>query len=138
MSRKHWMRILLVGLAYAVAGIWLSELSQRIATDHYRAWRLAAWLVSGVIFVLHFFFEQFRVKQRSLNVALHVALAVAVGAFILAGAASIHATLVKSHAPWWLFAIALVAWPALTGIPAFIVAILGSVLAVRLKLDRRL
>jgi hypothetical protein len=135
MSLKRWTCVILVGVAYGVVGVALTEMSKRFATDQFRAWRLAAWIVSAVIFAGHFFYEQFRVEQRSLSVALHTALAVALGAFLLALAAIIHATMVVSHAPYWLFAIALVAWPLLTGIPAFVVALFASLGVVRLKLN---
>ena len=130
---KRWTCIILAGVAYAVVGIGLTEMSKHFATDQFRAWRLAAWVVSAVIFAGHFLYEQFRVKQRSLNVALDLGLAVALGAFLLALAATIHAATVVSHAPYWLFAVALVAWPLLTGVPAFVVALFGSLLVVRLK-----
>jgi hypothetical protein len=136
MNRRPWICAIAVGVVYAVVGIGLTELSNRIATDQFRAWRLAAWVVSALVYAGHFYYEQFRLKQRSLAVALHLAIAVGIGAFLLAVGAAIHATFVVAHAPWWLFGIALVAWPLLTGLPAFVVALLMSSLVTWFKRTR--
>src|SRR5207249_11455698 len=58
--------------------------------------------------------------------ASHAALAVALGAFLLAVAATVHAVMVPSHAPYWRHLLALVAWPLLTGVPAFVVALVAA------------
>ena len=133
MNRRAWICVIAVGIVYAIVGVGLTELSKRIATDQARAWRLAAWVISAVVYAGHFYYEQFRLKQRTLTVALDLALAVAIGAFLLAAAAIIHATMVTVHAPYWLFAIALVAWPIFIGAPAFVVALIASALFTRLK-----
>ena len=133
MKRNHWISLIVVGIAYGFVGIVLTELSKRFATDQARFWRLAAWILSAVVFAVHIGFEQFRLKQRSLQVALHAAIAVAVGAFLLAAAAIIHAAMVPVHAPFWLFAIALVAWPAFTAVPAFVAALIASAVLSRIR-----
>ena len=61
---------------------------------------------------------------------LHSAAAVALGAFLLAAAATFHAATAASHAPYWQFLLALVLWPIITAVPAFLVALVtGAVLA---------
>jgi hypothetical protein len=54
-------------------------------------------------------------------------LAVALGAFGLAVAATVHAQAVSSIRP--AYALALVLWPVLTAVPAFIVALAVAALA---------
>ncbi|HUK62727.1 MAG TPA: hypothetical protein VLV15_05315, partial [Dongiaceae bacterium] len=53
--------------------------------------------------------------------ALHTALGVAVGGFLLAAAATVHALSVGTGR-LGAYGIALVAWPVLVGVPAFLVA----------------
>ena len=73
-----------------------------LPADHARAWRLAAW---------------------------HVAVAVAIGAFSLAIAGMIH-SLSRDASIWAKWLIALIAWPAITAIPAYLVALAaGAVFA---------
>ena len=133
MFLKPWTRVLIVGFAYAVVGIGFTELSKRFATDQVRAWRLAAWMVSAVIYGAHFLVERSKVERRAVEVALQLTLAVALGAFLLALAAGVHAMFVVSHAPFWLYAVALIAWPIFTGVPAFIVALITSAAVMKLK-----
>ena len=133
MFLKPWIRVLIFGLAYALVGIGFTELSKRFATDQVRAWRLAAWMVSAVIFGAHFVLERSNLERRAVEVALQLTLAVGLGAFLLALAAGFHAMFVASHAPLWLYAVALIAWPILTGVPAFIVALVASAAAMKLK-----
>jgi uncharacterized membrane protein YgdD (TMEM256/DUF423 family) len=54
--------------------------------------------------------------------ALHAALAVGLGAFGLAVAATLHAQRTNHHFP----AIALVIWPVATALPAFVVALAAA------------
>jgi hypothetical protein len=42
MKHKRWMRVIVVGIDYAVVGVAFTEMSKRIATDQTRLWRLAA------------------------------------------------------------------------------------------------
>ena len=91
-------------------------------TTNVHAWRLAAWFVSGIVFAAHIAHE--RLKRRSPRAtAFHVALGVALGAFLLAVAGMLNAAATRSSVqPTWF--VALVAWPAFTAIPAFLVALL--------------
>ena len=97
--------------------------------DHLRAWRLAAWLVSAVAYAAHIGYEHFKLRSPLRSLALHVALGVAVGALGLAVAGMIHSLAATSTLrPTWL--LALVAWPAITAIPAYLGALIaGQVLA---------
>ena len=81
---------------------------------------------SGVAFAIHIGYEHFRLLNSPRITASHAALAVALGAFLLAVAATVHAVMVPSHAPYWRHLLALVAWPLLTAVPAFVVALVAA------------
>ena len=50
--------VLLVGAFYAIVGIVFA-----IPAGHVRAWRLAAWVVSGVGYAIHLGYERFRLRN---------------------------------------------------------------------------
>ena len=109
---------LLVGRAFAVPATYVQE------------WRLAAWMVCGVAFAAHIAYEHFRLRYSPFLVALHAALAVAVGAILLALAGMINSLWTRSPLrPVWL--LALVLWPAFTAVPAFFVALAASAILAR-------
>lgn len=95
-------------------------------------WRLAAWLICAVAFAIHIGLEHFRFRNASPRAALHAAISVALGAFALAAAANIHALRVGTGNQR-LLALALVLWPIITGIPAFIVALVTAAILARLR-----
>src|SRR6266498_2346587 len=75
-NRQSWFRaVLLVGAVYAIVGITFG-----LPASHARAWRLAAWVVSGVAYAIHVSYERCWLRNSSLTAALHVALAAALGA----------------------------------------------------------
>jgi len=122
--------VILVGIVYFVVGYGSAALDPSIPDRARFAWRLAAWVVSAVAFAAHIGYEHFRLRDSPRATALHAAAAVAVGAFLLAAAATVHAATVVSHAPYWRFLLALVLWPIITALPAFLVALVaGAVLA---------
>jgi hypothetical protein len=121
---QPWIRAaLLAGAGYLVIGKVFS-----LPTDHVQAWRLAAWAASGVAYAAHIRYEHFTLRNSPRLAALHVAVGVAIGAFALAVAGMIHSLSTTSTIrPAWL--LALVLWPILTGVPAFLGAfVAGSVL----------
>lgn len=89
------------------------------------AWRLASFIVSAVAFALHIGYEHFRIGSKPLTVGLRTALAVALGAFGLAVAANIHALGVPNSSRG-LLVLALVIWPLMTGMPAFVIAMISA------------
>lgn len=122
-----WIRAtLLAGLAYLLIGRLFPQ-----PAEHREAWRLAAWLVSGVVYGAHIWYEHSRLRNAPLTTAVHVAAGVALGGFALAVAAIIHSfsTPAGFRTSWVL---ALVLWPALTGIPAFVGALVAATLLRRL------
>jgi|ERR1051325_6062974 hypothetical protein len=127
--RQSWFRaVLLVGAVYALVGITFA-----LPTSHARAWRLAAWVVSGVAYAIHAGYERCWLRNSSLSTALHVALAAALGALGLAIGALVHSQSISTTSQHQrLLLIALVAWPVITGVPAFLVGLVASGLLGRL------
>lgn len=107
------------GIAFGAFAAWSS--SQRMVV----AWRVASFVVSLVAFAIHIGYEHFSLGNRPPIVALHAALAVALGGFLLALAANINSIRV-ANSNHGLLAIALVVWPVMTGIPAFVIALIAA------------
>jgi hypothetical protein len=124
---QGWIRAaFLVGVGYFVIGKVFS-----LPAEHVQAWRLAAWAASGVAYAAHIRYEHFTLGNSPRLAALHVAVAVAIGAFLLAVAGMIHSlTTTSTIRPVWL--LALVLWPIMTAVPAFLGAfVAGSLLPSR-------
>ncbi len=120
-SRQSWLgAAVLIGLLYSAIGITFA-----LPRNHVHMWRLAAWVASAIVFAVHIGYEHFRLRNSPGKTALHPALAVAVGAFGLAIVANIHEVFI---APSYrrALALALVAWPVLTRLPAFVVALVTA------------
>lgn len=128
LSRQSWLgTAILIGLLYGVIGILFA-----LPSNQARIWRLAAWVASAAVYAAHIGYEQFRLRNSTRATALHTALAVAIGALGLAVAANIHEVSVASSYRRSL-AFALVAWPILTAVPAFIVALVVTAVIVRMR-----
>ena len=126
--RQPWIRAaLIVGAAYFVIGRVFAAPSANL-----RLWRLAAWMLSGLVYAAHICYEHFRVHNPPRSTALHVALAVAIGAIGLALAGMIHSLSTGTALrPAWL--LALVLWPAITASPAFLGALVATAILSRLQ-----
>ena len=136
-GRKPWIRaVILVGVVYFVVGMVFAALANRALSEQVRfMWRLAAWVASAAVYAAQIGYEHFRRNNSPRATALHAAMAVALGAFLLAVAATVHKVMVVSHAPYWRFLLALVVWPIITAVPAFLVAL--TVAAVLARLPRK-
>lgn len=132
-GERHWVpAALAAGVAYAIVGVGFGALAGAAAPGPPRArWRLAAWVVSAIIFAAHLAREHFRLHATPRAAAWHVALAVAIGAFALAAAANLHG---HPAAVEHRLRISLVVWPLLSALPAMLVAL---VLAAALARARR-
>jgi hypothetical protein len=95
-------------------------------------WRLAAWLTCVVAFAIHIGLEHFRLRNSPRRTALHTSLSVALGACGLAAAANIHA-LKTGTGNQRLLALALVIWPIITGVPAFVAALIAAAVLARIR-----
>ena len=124
MSTSRWARaVVIVGVVYLVAGLVFGALAGAAASHQMRvAWRLAAWATSAAAFASHIWYEQLRLRHSPATTAFHAALAVAIGAFGLAVSASIHAIRAHTHFP----SSALISWPIVTALPAFVVAFVAA------------
>jgi hypothetical protein len=125
---------LLIGVLYFVVGRAFA-----LSATHVQGWRLAAWIVSGVLYASHIAYENVRLRNPPGATAWHVAAGVAIGALGLAVAGMLHSFSTTSGIrPAWF--LALVLWPAITAVPAFVGALVAGMLLRRLtwKVDVQL
>lgn len=123
-GRQRWLSIvILVGVIYVAVGITSAALAGAAGSTRMRfIWRMSAFIISAVAFAAHIAYEHLRLRNTRRPLAWHTSAAVAVGAFALAFVANIHDLGSGSgYRPRML--IALGAWPLLTAVPAFIVAL---------------
>jgi hypothetical protein len=131
-DRHSWFSTaIVIGLLYCAIGIVFA-----LPTDQVRMWRLAAWVASAALYAAHIAHEHFRLRNSSRPTAWHVAVAVAIGGFGLAVAATIHSLFATPNYTRWRFVLALVAWPIITALPAFIAALAIVGLLARLPTKR--
>ncbi len=122
MVRSALARVMLVGAAYTVVGVVLATIANPAPSPARFAWRLTAWLISAALYAWHIVYEQYRLGGSPRTTAVRAAAAAAVGGLGIALAASLH-----SRHP---LVLALVLWPLVTGLPAFLVAlVLGALIA---------
>src|SRR5207253_9697058 len=106
-KRTAWFAcVILVGVLYGFVGIAFA-----LPSNHVRFWRLAAWGVSGAIYISHIAYEQFWLRNSRVVTSVHAALAAGLGGFLLAVGAMVHAATTPTHAAYWRFRLALVVWP---------------------------
>ncbi len=122
-SRNPRILALILAAWYFIIGYGSAVLDPSVPTQMRFAWRLAAWIACGVPYAAHIVCLQFKFRKSPRATAVHAAMAVALGAFLLALAATVHAAMVASHAPTWQFLVALIVWPLITALPAFVVAL---------------
>ena len=92
-------------------------------------------MVSAVVYAAHIGYEHFRIRSSPHSTALHVAFGAAVGAFGLAAAAIVH-SLLTGTGNLRLLRIALLIWPLITGVPAFVVALVLTAVLARVPRSR--
>ena len=134
--KSRWLfAVLLAGIAYLVIGLVSADLAARAATHRgVVGWRLAAWLLSGVVFAAHIVHDQFRLRLPLLPTAWHAAAGAALGAFGLAVAMNIHSySLASDHRTFQLRVWSLLLWPLITFVPALIAALVASAILRRLR-----
>ena len=123
-GRQPWLRTaILVGVLYLIAGTAFAKVAGAAPSNQMRAfWRLSAFIISAVVFAAHIAYEHFRLRNTARPTAWHSSVAVAIGAFGLALVANIH-DLGSASGYRLRMLIALAAWPLLTAVPAFLVAL---------------
>lgn len=128
---------MLVGVVYLVVGLVFGALGRAGSSDQMRAaWRLLAWLISFATFAAHITYEHFRLRSSPVRTALHTSMAVGLGAFGIAVAANIHSSGSGSNRQSSLLHLALVAFPLLTALPAFVVAFVAALSLSRWRRDQ--
>ena len=130
--RRHWFwTAAFFGVVYYAIGVIFAVLAAGAGSaQSVFAWRLAAYVVSAIAFLFHVRHEYATARSATVTTALHVATGVALGGFFLAVSAMIRAQ-AAGVGRMGRYAIALVAWPALTAIPAFVVALAAAALLAR-------
>ena len=119
------MHILLFAIVYPIVGVVFAfPANSAVSNDVRFAWRLAAWLASALTFSVHIAYEHFRERNLPLRAAMHVAGAVALGAFLLA-------VWINFQHQTTRVLLALVVFPAVTGVPAFLAALLALMILAR-------
>ena len=122
------VRVLLTGLAYFVIGEAFIFLAGAVTGPARIAFRLAAWLISAAIFASHVRYEYARMNNPPGTTAWRAAAAVAFGAFCVALVAYTR-SIVASPEHHSSMVATIIAWPLLAGIPAFLVALVATVIA---------
>ena len=116
---------MLAGAAYVLVNTGTAILAGQASTPFgVKAWRLAAWLLSLAVFGIHFAVERRRHVQRP-SAAVEVALGVALGAVAVAAFGPLRAHWAEPSR-LKLVVLSVIAWPILTGVPAFAVALIGG------------
>jgi hypothetical protein len=125
---QSWLRTaVFLGIGYALVGIVFA-----VPATNVKTWRLAAWVVSAIGYAAHIAYERFRLQNSPGSAALHVAFAVALGAFGLAVGANIHSLSVGStNLHRQLLLLSLGIWPVITALPAFLVAFVTNIVLAR-------
>ena len=135
-SRKYqWLyAVILFGTVYLVVGVAFPN--PPASNEMQFMWRLAAWLICAVAFAIHIWLTHFRFRNSPRGAALHAAMSVALGAFALAAAANIHA-LTAGTGNQRLLVLALVIWPMISGVPAFVIAFVAVAVLARVRPNDR-
>jgi len=119
--RATWLgAAILFAFGYLVVGVVTADLAHATTPAATRAWRLAAWALSLVLFAVQVQLERRRPGTTPVAAALHVAIAVALGGFLLALAGPVRTHRGTPAQTRSMLALAL--WPAVTGVPAFLAA----------------
>ena len=84
-------------------------------------WRVVAWVLSLAVFAAHITAARLRDQRSPVVSAVQVALAVALGAFVLAAGGPVRTYWGKPNSAR-VIVLSLVLWPVMTGLPAFAAA----------------
>ena len=133
-KQLHWFTtVILFAIIYIIIGVVFSALAGSTSSTGTRDfWRRAAFIVSAVIFVLNIAYEHYRLKNPPRSTALHVSVGVAIAAFILALLAYIRG-LIANSSSHNLMLYALVVWPFITAVPAFLLSLAAAAFLSRKK-----
>ena len=134
--RGDVLLIILLGVVYMTIGIATAALAGAAGSSAgVTGWRLTAWILSAAVFLWHIVVSRPRHGDSAVHSATRVALAVALGACLLAIAGPVRSHWGEPH-PGRLLLLAVVLWPVITGLPAFLVALVAEHLLGRLAVPR--
>jgi hypothetical protein len=121
-----WILAALIAAAlYLAIGIVTASLAKSaLSLPGRNLWRLAAWVLSLLVFAGHVVRERVVLGRKVGSTALHAAVAVAIGGFALAAAGPVRAHWGTGTAGRAV--LALVTWPLLVGAPAFPVGLVRA------------
>jgi lysylphosphatidylglycerol synthetase-like protein (DUF2156 family) len=131
---RNWFALaLLAGVAYVIFGAGFGGLAARASShEMVSAWRLAAWIASAFVYAGHLL-REIRATGSIHQTALRAAVGTAIGSFGLAVAAVLHAIWTPPPPQvGTLIRLALVIWPVMTFIPAYLVGLAASAALKRL------
>lgn len=115
--RSSIRRVVLVGAIYFAIGAVFSTFSApTVLGNVIVAWRVTAWLISAGVFAWQIWGDRVKFRRTKLATALNAACAAAIGAFALGARVALH----SAHPSM----LALLLWPAVTAVPAFVVALI--------------
>jgi len=134
-GKYQWLRaVIFFAMVYLIVGVAFPN--PPTSNKMQLIWRLAAWLTCAVAFAIHIGLAYFRFGNAPRRTALHAAVSVALGAFALAAAANIHA-MTAGTGDQRLLALALVIWPVITGVPAFVIAFIAATVLAKIATLRQ-
>jgi hypothetical protein len=126
-------KVLSVGIVYLFIGIATAAISNPMSdTRAQTMWRLASLVISAAVFACHIWPEMNRRHNTVRRTALESSGAVALGTFLLAVSANIHAMSRNAETSGSLL-LALLIWPIITGASSYIVAIVLSKRMARMR-----
>ena len=129
-TRRSLGALLFFGALYCLIGVVFAEFTTADPTSSTTIlWRRLAWVVSGLAFGGHLIYEQVLRGSSPRRAGTLVSLAAATGAFGLAVAANVHGW--RTGGDQRSLAVALIAWPLLVFVPAFVVAFGAAIVVSR-------
>jgi hypothetical protein len=133
---RRWLPAALAAMViYPAIGIGFAFLDSASVPAGVRFWRLAAWVVSALVFGAHLVHELRRPTTNPLQTASHVSIGVALGAFVLAVWVLAHGHMTsRPQSP--LAPLALVLFPLVTALPALVVAFVTAGLVGKMRRTR--
>lgn len=125
--KSSWVSaVFMAGLLYVLIGLASAALGGGVWGPRVRFWRGMAWVLSAIVFGIQIARDRLRMRYTAMSTALHAALGAALGALGLAISATIHGYAVSSpHLR--SVKLALLVWPIITAVPAFLVALVVGV-----------
>jgi len=137
-TNPRWVPVaLFIAIVYPLVGVAFAALDKVSTPAPIHLWRLAAWLVSAAAFGAHLAYEHLRLRASNIRAALHTSIAVGAGAFVLAVWVNVHGRSVAASHQSPLAPLALILFPLLTAVPAFLVALLAGAVLIKMRRQRQ-